>query len=297
MSFTSRRGVERAGRPARRDRNGLVGLSGWLFADLLLGVAVIFLVGSEVPQKGLEGEGKSFGVEIESVDETVDKSVEVWEVQNQTFKLKIVFDDEVRAFGIEDIKVKGEADQWVASFYGDESSDGAGREFEVELTPKSGLGSGVFTVEIPADAAFRSDGSGNRPTSRDFKVVTCFPYSGIDTNKSDKIELVGAAGSSVVYLKNILEVKAEIKTALNDEKLVGFMIIFGSGPDGDTTAKRNKVNVVKALSELGLVPSGATSVCGQSRSEDLLPTLEYKDEALDDGNLGLRLYFLTKTGN
>lgn len=297
MSFTSRRGAQRAGRPARRDRNGLVGLSGWLFADLLLGVAVIFLVGSEVPQRGSDGEGKSFGVRIETVDETVEKSDDAWEVQNQTFKLTIIFEDDVRTFGVEDIRVTGEADQWVASFFDDEDSDGAGKEFGIELTPKSGLGSGTFTVEIPADVAFRSDGSGNRSTSQAFTVVTCFPYSGIDTSNSSKIELMGAADSSVANLTKILEATKEIQDALGKEKLIGFMIIFGSGPDGDKIAKRNKTNLVKALSDLGLVPSGATRVCGQSRSEDLLPTLEYKEEGLGQGSLSLRPYFLTKTGN
>ena len=48
MAFTSRAGGQ-SGKRTRRDRNSIVGLSGWLFADLLLGLAVIFLVASDKP--------------------------------------------------------------------------------------------------------------------------------------------------------------------------------------------------------------------------------------------------------
>jgi hypothetical protein len=48
MAFTSLAGGQ-SGKRTRRDRNSIVGLSGWLFADLLLGLAVIFLVASDKP--------------------------------------------------------------------------------------------------------------------------------------------------------------------------------------------------------------------------------------------------------
>jgi len=48
MAFTSRAGGQ-SGKRTRRDRNSIVGLSGWLFADLLLGLAVVFLVAAEKP--------------------------------------------------------------------------------------------------------------------------------------------------------------------------------------------------------------------------------------------------------
>ena len=38
--------------PQGRDRHAIVGLSGWLFADLLLAVAVIFLVAATKPVGG-----------------------------------------------------------------------------------------------------------------------------------------------------------------------------------------------------------------------------------------------------
>lgn len=46
MAFTSRAGGQSSKR-TRRDRNSIVGLSGWLFADLLLGLAVVFLVAAD----------------------------------------------------------------------------------------------------------------------------------------------------------------------------------------------------------------------------------------------------------
>ena len=40
--------------PQGRDRHAIVGLSGWLFADLLLAVAVVFLVAETTPVGGEE---------------------------------------------------------------------------------------------------------------------------------------------------------------------------------------------------------------------------------------------------
>lgn len=50
MSFHSKGGsISRSTRTNRRDKESILGLSGWLFADLLLAIAVIFLVVQEEP--------------------------------------------------------------------------------------------------------------------------------------------------------------------------------------------------------------------------------------------------------
>ncbi len=297
MSFTSRRSSARAGQPARRDRNGLVGLSGWLFADLLLGVAVIFLVGSEVPQVGLRGTGENFKVTIDTVDDMVQKTSTIWKVQEKTFKLKINFDVEVRGFDVEDVVVSGDADQWVAALIDDVSKANGGREFIIELTPKSGLQDGGFTLEIPANAAFRKDGAGNIAGSQGFSVETCFKYTGIDAKREVRIPLTGAADKSVASLRNSLSLNDEIKKARDSNQKIGFMIIFGGGPQGADIARRNESNVKQALSELELVPSSKAASCDQSVPAGDLPTRSYKDEELGAQNLNLLIFYLSKTGN
>ena len=297
MRFTSRRSSARAGQPVRRDRNGLVGLSGWLFADLLLGVAVIFLVGSEVPQKGLERRGASLGVTIETVDETVEKTADVWGVRDETFRLKITFTEEVRNFDVDDVLVSGDADQWVASFVDGSSNDGGGKDFVIELTPKSGLQDGDFTVEIPADAAFDADGSGNIAESQDFTLVTCFRYTGIDAKNEANVLLVGAADKGVAALISRLSENPDIAKAVAAKKKIGLMIIFGGGSQGSAIAGRNAASLIEALSDLGLVPSGKSASCDQTVPGGDLPTLNYKNDKMDIQDLDLRLYFLSQTGN
>jgi len=51
MSFHSKGGsISRSTRTNRRDKESILGLSGWLFADLLLAIAVIFLVVQDTPR-------------------------------------------------------------------------------------------------------------------------------------------------------------------------------------------------------------------------------------------------------
>ena len=55
MSFHSKGGsISRSTRTNRRDKESILGLSGWLFADLLLAIAVIFLVVQDKPSPKAE---------------------------------------------------------------------------------------------------------------------------------------------------------------------------------------------------------------------------------------------------
>lgn len=55
MSFYSKGGsISRSTRTNRRDKESILGLSGWLFADLLLAIAVIFLVVQDKPSQKVE---------------------------------------------------------------------------------------------------------------------------------------------------------------------------------------------------------------------------------------------------
>jgi len=53
MAFHSKgSSISRSARTSRRDKESILGLSGWLFADLLLAIAVIFLVVQDKPSAG-----------------------------------------------------------------------------------------------------------------------------------------------------------------------------------------------------------------------------------------------------
>lgn len=70
MAFHSRNAHSRHRRSARNDKESILGLSGWLFADLLLAIAVIFLV--------VEARGGS-----NDVDELKQKNIEVTAERDQ----------------------------------------------------------------------------------------------------------------------------------------------------------------------------------------------------------------------
>lgn len=75
MSFYSKGGsISRSTRTNRRDEESILGLSGWLFADLLLAIAVIFLVVQDRP-----------GQKVEDAEVTKDN---VANLKDQVFKLE-----------------------------------------------------------------------------------------------------------------------------------------------------------------------------------------------------------------
>jgi hypothetical protein len=60
MAFHSKGGnISRSSRTNRRDKESILGLSGWLFADLLLAIAVIFLVVQDPAKPKSAGDGTS----------------------------------------------------------------------------------------------------------------------------------------------------------------------------------------------------------------------------------------------
>ena len=60
MAFHSKGGnISRDARTNRRDKESILGLSGWLFADLLLAIAVIFLIVQDTAQPIDDGSGTS----------------------------------------------------------------------------------------------------------------------------------------------------------------------------------------------------------------------------------------------
>lgn len=98
MAFHSKDGsISRSSRNYRRERESILGLSGWLFADLLLAIAVIFLV---VETKATADEGST---PITTTTSTV-VAVKTGLISDPKLQLKFVIPGGARAAGTADFK-------------------------------------------------------------------------------------------------------------------------------------------------------------------------------------------------
>lgn len=200
--------------PQERDRHAIVGLSGWLFADLLLAVAVIFLVATEVPKFGDESESEnsaategapiavlSFQPELPLNEEGIPvwSEADVLESQFAEVGIQVVFSEPVRGLGedLEDL----EADVVLAALVDLEkklASDTGwsvkavkpidpGRAWLLTLSPAAGFKSSTMEVTLRQGAVIDEDGIPNpEPKPLVFQVQRR-PDTVIDTDKASQI--------------------------------------------------------------------------------------------------------------
>lgn len=283
----------------RRDKGAIVGLSGWLFADLLLGVAVVFLIGSEKPSVSSSSEGDRPTLEIESVENVQKgKESEPWSVNDRSFTIKVVFSENVRSFGADDLVFQGEANNWVGKVTEPADENSVSDSFTIEIVPSQDLVAGSFEILIPEKSAFSErKGIGNRGKKQKFTVVNCFEYKGIDPASLQKVNLSGG------YLKGEKEIiqalSKELDSQVKNRDQVGFLILFGGGKDGKVLAERSEDKIRSSLASLGLVPkadaeSSNADSCGVSVSENDFPIIKYKDDGQSRNDLQLNIYFMNK---
>ena len=297
MAFVSRnqRNV-REGRN-RRDKGAIVGLSGWLFADLLLGVAVVFLIGSERPSSAGINESDRPTVSLNAL-ENVQPNQDIWSVNDRSFKIEVVFSEEVRDFDVSDLSFTGEANGWFGQIIEPQGLNVVSDRFVVNIDPSQDLVAGEFAITIPESAAYSAkNGSGNAGTKKLLKVVNCFEYKGIDPEALQKVNLSGG------YLKGENEIiqilSKDLDSRIKNRDQVGFLILFGGGKDGSVLAERSADKIRSSLASLGLVPkadaeSSNADSCGVSVSENDFPILYYKNDGQSRSDLQLNIYFMNK---
>jgi hypothetical protein len=297
VAFTSRnQGRPREGR-SRRDKGAIVGLSGWLFADLLLGVAVVFLIGSEKPSISGVAERNGPSVRFEAVD-NIETNQDVWNVNDRPFKIEVVFSEKVRGFDASDLQFTGEANDWFVKIIEPKESKAVAERFVLNVEPSQGLTAGEFSMFIPEKTAFSEEsGSGNSDFKKSFKVVKCFEYKGINPASEQRVTISGG------YLKDteslIAALQNELEDAIGERDQIGFLIVFGGGKDGSNLAKKSGDKIRSSLASLGLVPKaipggGDLGSCEVSLSEDDFPILFYKDDGLPTSDLKLNIYYMNK---
>lgn len=297
MAFISRNQRNAREGRNRRDKGAIVGLSGWLFADLLLGVAVVFLIGSEKPSNSGNNDNNRPTVSLIAV-ENVQPNQDSWSVNDRPFKIEVVFSEKVRGFDVSDLLFTGEANGWVREITEPEGLNAVSDRFVVNVVPSQDLIAGEFVITIPERVAYSAkNGSENTGTKKQLKVVNCFEYKGIDPEALLKVNLSGGYLKGENELIQILSKDLDSRVKNRDQ--VGFLILFGGGKDGKVLAERSAKKIRSSLASLGLVPkadaeSSNTDSCGVSVSENDFPILFYKDDGQSRNDLQLNIYFMNK---
>ena len=258
MSFSrAHRRLSSGSERSKNDRHEIVGLSGWLFADLLLAVAVIFLVAADLPvftgtTTDDPGPGVAPTVELSFIPELdKDKAGKfVWNESERAEKgmlditIEIGFSEPVFEFGTEssewykevlltanfDAKSsEGMETGWIISDFKQKND----KVWTLELRP-SGVVTGEGEVKIAQGAAVDNKGNENKESKPLGFFVQKKGDRRIDTENSSQITIAQPSAECLTGNENLVGGKI----AESIEKAEGFVVgTAGEGgrksPNGD----------------------------------------------------------------
>jgi hypothetical protein len=260
--------------PQRRDRHAIVGLSGWLFADLLLAVAVIFLVAETIPQfaeeeseevvkaaVGVPVANLSFEPELpvgEAEGLPVWRQVDAEESGDSTVGISVIFSEPVSGFGgsleqiakdigisatIDGEKFQGSGTGWsVKSLI----AKAGGKTYQILLEPSIGFQSATVEVVINQRAVLDEDGNPNPSSQPLIFLVQRQPETVIDTKKASQIR-VAVSGQSCAASSEI-----EVSNLVSAIERVGeFDINVATTGESRETLRKNFVSWVESAEGFG----------------------------------------------
>ena len=240
MAFSrSHRQLGSSDAPQTRDRHAIVGLSGWLFADLLLAVAVIFLVAQSTPEyaagdvvepvaasDGAPVATLTFNPELPKSEEgglPMWRQVDAEESGVSAVGVDVEFTEPVRDFGgsleevgkdivisatIDGQKVEGVETGWSVKSL---KANPGGKVYQLQLEPLIGFQSATVEIVIGDRAAVDGDGNPN-PTSQPLIfLVQRRPDTVIDTKKASQLRIKVRSESCVAKGNSVPELVTEIK--------------------------------------------------------------------------------------
>jgi hypothetical protein len=306
-------------------KSSIIGLSGWLFADLLLALAVVFLVASDRPAESLATDAEVFDIDVEfsetengppiSQIATIDESLSIW----------IRFSEEVLtdSFNLNGLQISRE-DEWSFRFV-DRPQTRTTKTYQIRLNPESAR-SAEITLTVKARSALSSgrDNVWNQAASLSISVEVCEALAGIAVKPSDtaRFQINGGrfkSADEIVKWLSSSERKSigtdrkskedegfgdakliwdEIQRPISERRNIGFAILFGgyvrnqeSANQGQSRA-RDRTQVVKqALRELGLLDPATTNNSSSCPSADDLPIRPFGDSGVGVIDLKFELYF------
>lgn len=275
MAFSrSHRQSPNSDEPQRRDRHAIVGLSGWLFADLLLAVAVIFLVAQTVPrfaeEESEEAVEAAEGVPVASLSFDpalpigeaeglpVWRQVDAEESGDSTVGVAVSFSEPVSDFGgsleqvAKDIGISatidGERFQGFETGWSVKSliARPGGKMYQLLLEPSIGFQSATVEIVINQRAVLDEDGNPNSTSQPLVFLVQRRPDTVIDTEKASQLRIaVSGQSCKASNEEEVLELVSAI------EKVEKFDINVATARQRRTTLERNFVTWVESPDGFG----------------------------------------------
>jgi hypothetical protein len=326
VSLSSRRGLRGESGPDDA-KSSIVGLSGWLFADLLLALAVVFLVASDRPAESSIGDKDDvYDLQIEFLESPTGKAVTKIEQIDQPFDVWLRLSEPIQAetLDLSDITVSPDG-QWTYQFV-DKPDAGATQVVQLKLAPLDVLSTSLeLAVEKRAAQHISRENSWSESASLEITVTLCRALTGIAVLPEETARFVIKGGQRMTEsdLKKWFEnpdrrligtdlsspkdegfgnatlIYVELQKPADERRQVGFAILFGgyvkdreNADLGTGRAEERKENVRSALRELSLLPRLDTGTAGgQCPRAAEVPVRPFGDSSIGVGDLKFELYF------
>jgi hypothetical protein len=302
-------------------KNSIVGLAGWLFADLLLALAVVFLVGGDIPSTSAMSDTElKNDVTIEFAETKDGDAVSELRKIDQTFDVYVRFSDPVENFAADDIEIEP-SDEWSVRIVEDSKDADGKKTYQVRLNPEN-----PSSTKLKLTINQRKVSNATRPNSFNSRgqlsisLTICTDIAGIAVEKKDVARFVikGGMTKSVIQLAEWMKdppaggtypdnegsskgygneqiLKEILRQSTNQPQQVGFIIIFAGGKTTSEAADRAEGKVPdlrKALAKNKLINDPATdnpqTVCP---AEAEVPVRAFGDSRLPIDAIKLELYF------
>lgn len=326
MSLSSRRGFRSDASPDDA-KSSIVGLSGWLFADLLLALAVVFLVASDRPAESSVGDQDDvYDLEIEFLESPTGKAVTKTNQIDQPFDVWLRFSEPIQAetLDLSDINVSPDG-QWTYQFVKKPDTGGT-QVVQLKLAPLDVRTSSLeLAVKKRAAQHVSRENSWSASASLEIAVTLCRALTGIAVLPKETARFVieGGEGMTSSDLGTWLAsperrlngtdrrsaedegygdatlIYSELQKPTDERRQIGFAILFGGYVKGRENAgvgqgrAEGKIDAVRAvLRELSLLPRLDTGTAGgQCPSATEVPVRPFGDSSIGVGDLKFELYF------
>jgi|688.fasta_scaffold102082_3 hypothetical protein len=308
---------------ADESNNSIVGLAGWLFADLLLALAIIFLVGGDIPSISAMSESNyKNDVTIEFTETKDGDAVTGLRKIDQTFDVYVRFSDPVENFAADDIELEP-SDEWSVRIVEDSKDVDGKKSYQIRLNPESPTSNELkLTIDQRQVSNASRPNSFNERGQLDISVTICGQIAGIDVDKANvaQVRIPNGANMSAQQLSSWMQTieakkttEAKETTKIVDEygneqilremlalpasqrTQIGFIIIFAGGIDagsGTQVARSKESDILTALSSNNLVADAAPELASTTcPTESRVPVRAFWDRQLSKNDLTLELYF------
>lgn len=331
MRFESRSASANRGVSRRRgDKHSIVGLSGWLFADLLLAVAVIFLVADAPPSFGQTDPEVSTGdLEVEIQNDgrlsRVEDGMPIWDGSDPGTEdgvtLRVVFSQPVKNFGVDandlanDIVIGGDSEGWlterIIDVSGTEEEDEApdGTVWHVILTPRSNYSAGTVEVAVAENAVFDNGNNTNQLSEAVKFQARLAPETTIDVQNAVQLVVKRPSGrcngdrtSQATVIEDslrrvakfdVINVASNVRRSLSENFVQWIQDKYGRPRIGFAF-------VYASTAEGGRQTAEAWAPCVIEAFRNLgytsslnIPSKAFEDKQLGRGELKIEMYFFT----